>query len=84
MDRGTRIYTSILSTLIGVSVGLFAGQLALRIEVQEQRNSLVQQMCDYSKVDTRDTIRELCTKFQQQTETTYLVDTGNKSRIENK
>ena len=84
MDSSTKLYRNILSAFFGIAVGLAISMTIIMVDMRTQRNELVKQACDYAQVDTRDVIRELCTKSQQQTNTTYLLEIGGKSRVVNK
>jgi len=66
-----KTYKQIIYTLMA---GLFAMVVVVAIIsviLIGERNDLVKQTCDYSRVAGVDTVRELCTKFQQQTDTEY-------------
>lgn len=82
MNSDGKAIVSFLSAVIG---GLIGSIIVLAITLtgtQDERNSLVQQTCDYAQVANTDTVTELCTKYQQQTDTVYLQEIGGNSRVE--
>lgn len=76
-----------LITLVMLAFALIAVAIVTSISIgrlRNERNSLVQQTCDYAQVANTDTVTELCTKYQQQTNTVYLREISGKSRLEDK
>ncbi len=83
MDDDTHQIVIIFILLIGLaSVGLMG--VAQVSRYRNQSRNLVQQTCDYAQVANTDTVTELCTKYQQETDTVYLREVGGASRVEAK
>ena len=69
------IFAAVFACLTGIAI--------FRLEdIRSQRNDLVLQICDYSRVANTDTVTELCTKFQQQTGKEYLCNTKNECKVD--
>ncbi len=65
MDRHVSFFA------IGVLIGLVISFIMVSMTLHSQRNDLVKQTCDYAQVASTDTVTELCTKYQEQTNTEY-------------
>lgn len=83
-EKTDSILIGVFSTIVGALIGI-AILLALQLHTtQAQRNGQVDAICQYSRVNPTDTLRELCTKAQTATKTEFLCTVGNKCSVRNK
>lgn len=73
----SRDYRFVIFGLIAGIITLALLLVIVSISLKSQRNDLVMQVCDYSRVANVDTVTELCTRFQQQTNTEYYCNLKN-------
>jgi mannitol-specific phosphotransferase system IIBC component len=70
--------------VISVLVGMVVGLIFANITIKAERNKQVENICNYSRVANVDTVTELCTKAQRETEQVFLCDTANNCRVQAK
>ena len=73
---------NLIIMLISALVGMIVGLIFTNIQVKEERNKQVENICNYSRVANVDTVTELCTKAQRETGQVFLCDLKNNCKVQ--